>query len=68
MSGEDVLIDPRGAPNMVETTALIDDTVGGVESLESRVWDGVAISEVRVGLILSAEKDVEEAQLSLNLP
>ena len=46
---------------MVETTALIDDTVGGVETSEPRVWDGVAISEVRAGLILSTEKDVEEA-------
>ena len=45
---------------MVETTALIDDTVGGVETSEPRVWDGVAISEVHVGLMLSAEKDAEE--------
>jgi hypothetical protein len=46
---------------MVETTALIDDTVGRVEASESRVWDGVAISEVRAGLRLSAENDAEEA-------
>ena len=46
---------------MVETTALIDDTVGGVETSEPRVCDGVTISEVRVGLTLSAEKDAEEA-------
>ena len=46
---------------MVETTALIDDTVGRVETSESRVWDGVAISEVRAGLTLSAENDAEEA-------
>lgn len=52
MSGEDVLTDPRGAPNMVETMALIDDTVGRVETSKSRVWDGVAISEVRAGLTL----------------
>ena len=45
---------------MVETTALIDDTVGGVETSESRTCDGVAISEVRAGLTLSVEKDVEE--------
>ena len=46
---------------MVETTALIDDTVGGVETSESRVCDSVAISEVCAGLTLSAEKDAEEA-------
>ena len=46
---------------MVETTVLIDDTVGGVETSEPRVCDGVTISEVRAGLTLSAEKDVEEA-------
>ena len=45
---------------MVETMALIDDTIGGVETSEPRVWDGVAISEVRAGLTLSAEKDAEE--------
>ena len=46
---------------MVEITALIDETVGGIETYESRVCDGVAISEVRAGLTLSAEKDAEEA-------
>ena len=46
---------------MVETTSLIDDTVGGVETSESRVCDGVVISEVRAGPTLSAEKDAEEA-------
>ena len=46
---------------MVETTALIDDTVGGVETSEPQVCNGVAISEVRAGLTLSAEKDAEEA-------
>ena len=46
---------------MVETTARIDDTVGRVEASESRVWDGVAISEVRAGLTLSTENDAEEA-------
>ena len=45
---------------MVETTALIDDTVG-VKTSEPRACDGVAISEVRAGLTLSAEKDAEEA-------
>ena len=46
---------------MVETTALIDDTVGGVETSEPRTCEDVTISEVRTGLTLSAEKDVEEA-------
>ena len=45
---------------MVETTALIDDTVGEVETSEPRTCDGVTISEVRTGLVLSVEKDVEE--------
>ena len=61
MSGEDVLTDPKGVPNMVETTALIDDTVGGVETSEPRTCDGVTISEVPTGLTLSVEKDAEEA-------
>ena len=60
MSGEDVLTDPKGVPNMVETTALIDDTVGGVETSEPRTCDGVTISEEPMGLTLSAEKDAEE--------
>ena len=50
---------------MVETTALIDDTVGGVEASEPRTCEGVAISEVRAGLTLSAEKDAEEAAVEL---
>ena len=50
---------------MVETTALIDDTVGGVETSEPRIFEGVAISEVRAGLTLSAEKDAEEAAVEL---
>ena len=65
MSGEDVLTDPKGVPNMVETTTLIDDTVGGVETSEPRTCDGVTISEVRMGLALSAEKDVEETTVEL---
>ena len=64
VSGEDVLMDPKGVPNMVETTALIDDTVGGVETSEPRTCDRVTISEVRTGLVLSVEKDVEEAGLN----
>ena len=50
---------------MVETTALIDDAVGGVEASEPRTCEGVAISEVRAGLTLSAEKDAEEAAVEL---
>ena len=65
VSGEDVLTDPKGVPNMVETTALIDDRVGGVETSEPRICDGLTISKVHVGLALSAEKDVEEAAVEL---
>ena len=50
---------------MVETMALIDDTVGGGETSEPRTCDGVTISEVRAGLALSAEKDAEEAMVEL---
>ena len=34
MNGDVVLVDPNGVPNMVETMALIDDTVGVDETLE----------------------------------
>ena len=50
---------------MVETTALIDDMVGGVEASEPQTCEGVAILKVRVGLTLSAEKDAEEAAVEL---
>ena len=50
---------------MVETMALIDDMVGEGEMSEPRTCDGVTISEVRVGLVLSAEKDAEEAAVEL---
>ena len=48
---------------MVETMALIDDTMGFtfVKASESRVRDGVTISDVCVGLTLSVVKDTEEA-------
>ena len=65
VSGEDVLTDPKGVTSMVETMTLIDDTVGGVEASEPRTCDGVTIFEVRTGLTLSAEKDVEEAAVEL---
>ena len=52
---------------MVETMALTDDTVGFtfVETLESRVRDGVTIPEVCAGLKLSAVKDTEEAAVEV---
>ena len=50
---------------MVETTTLIDDTVGGVETSEPRTCEGVTVSEVRTGLTLSVEKDAEEAAVEL---
>jgi len=65
VSGEDILTDPKRVPNMVETTTLIDDTVGGVETSEPRRCDGVTISEVPIGLALSVEKDTEEAVVEL---
>ena len=47
---------------MVKTMALTDDTVGFtfVETLESRVCDGVMTPEVCEGLELSMVKDIEE--------
>ena len=50
---------------MVETMALIDDTVGVDETSYPRVCDGVTISDVHAGLALSAEKDAEEAAVEL---
>ena len=52
---------------MVETMALIDDTVGFtfVETSESRACDGVTILDVYVGLALSVVKDTEEAAVEL---
>jgi len=46
---------------MVETMALIYDTVGVDETSEPQICDGVTISEVRVGLALLVEKYFEEA-------
>ena len=34
VNGDDVIMDPNGVPNMVETMALIDDTVGVDEASE----------------------------------
>ena len=52
---------------MVKTMDLIDDTVGltFVETSEPRVCDGVTISDVCVGLALSAVKDAEEVVVEL---
>jgi hypothetical protein len=52
---------------MVETMALIDDTVGFtfVDTSKSRVHDGVTISEVCVGLELLVVKDTEEAAVEV---
>ena len=67
VNGDDVLLDPSGVPNMVETMALTDDTVGFtfVETSESRVHDGVTISDVCAGLVLSVVKDTEEAMVEV---
>ena len=65
MNGDDVIVDPNGVPSMVETMALIDDTVGVDEASEPRMCGSVTISEVRAGLVLSAEKDVEEVAVEL---
>lgn len=67
MNGDVVLVDPSGLPNIVETMALIDDTVGFtfVETSESRVCDGLTISDVCVGLMLSVVKDIKEVAVEL---
>ena len=65
MNNDVSLVDPNGVPNMVETMALIDDTVGVDETSEPRTCDGVTISEVRMGLAFSAEKDAKEAVVEL---
>ena len=65
MNDDDIIADPNGVPNMVETMALIDDMVGVDVASEPRICDGVTISEVRAGLALSAEKDAEEAAVEL---
>ena len=53
---------------MVETMALIDDTVAFtfVETSKSRVHDGVTMSEVCAGLELSVVKDTEEAVVEVD--
>ena len=56
---------PNGVPSMVETMALIDDTLGVDETSEPRIGDGVTILEVCAGLALSAEKDAEGVVVEL---
>ena len=48
VNGVDVLLNLRGVPNMVETMALIDDSMGLTltETSESLVLCGVTILEV----------------------
>ena len=67
MNGVDVLLNPRGVPNMVETMALTDDTVGLtlIETSGSRVLWGVTIPEVCVGLKFSTVKDTIEAAVEV---
>ena len=64
---DEFLVDPSGVPNMVETMALIDDTVGVifVETLGPPVCEDVTISDVCAGLVLSKVKDTEEAVVEL---
>ena len=50
---------------MVETVALIDDTVGVDKTSEPRVCDGVTILDVCAGLALSVVKDAEEVVVEL---
>ena len=52
MNGDVVLVDPSGVPSMVETMALIDDTMAGNETSEPRVCDGITISDVHAKLVL----------------
>ena len=63
VNGVDVLLNPRGVPNMVETMVVMDDTVGLTltETSESLVLCGVTIPEVCVGLKISTVKDTIEA-------
>ena len=65
MNGDVVLVDPTGVPSMVETMALIDDTVGVDETLEPQVCDGVTISDVCTRLALLVVNNAEEAVVEL---
>ena len=65
MNGDVILMDPNEVSSMVETMALINDTVGVDDTSEPQMCDGVTISEVRVGLALSAVNDAEEVAVEL---
>jgi hypothetical protein len=65
VNGDDVIADPNGVPSMVETMVLIDDMVGVGEASRPHMCGTVTMSEVCVGLVLSTEKDVEEATVEL---
>ena len=67
VNGVDILLNLRGVTNMVETMALIDDTVGLTltETSESLVLCGVTILDDGVGLKLSIVKDTVEAAVEV---
>ena len=67
VNGVDVLLNPKGVPNMVKTMSLTDDTVGLTltETSKSLVLCGVTILEFRVGLKLFAVKDTIEAMVEV---
>ena len=67
VNGVDVLLNPGGDPNVVETMALMDDTVGltSTETSKSLVLGGVTIQDDGVGLRLSAVKDIVEATVEI---
>ena len=63
VNGVDVLLNLTGVPNMVETMALKDDTVGLTltETSKSLILGGFTISDDGVGLKLFIVKDTVEA-------
>jgi hypothetical protein len=66
VNGDDVIVDPNGVPSMVETMALIDDTVGMDEASEPCMCGSVTISVVCAGLALSAEEATVELRPSIH--
>lgn len=66
MNGDHVIVDPNGLPRMVETMALIDDTVGMDKALEPRMCGSVTISVVCAGLTLLVEEVVVELGPSID--
>jgi len=65
LNDEVILTNPNGVPSMVETMALINDTVGVDETSEPRICDGVTISKVCAGLAFSVEKHAEEVAVEV---